>query len=95
MAISKAELQEMVKAEVQKSMTQSQAELDVLLEKIQLLKNDTHYECAIGKLEIQIGRLERRADAAIDHVMQLDTNGSLDAPRQKIPLLPAAATQPS
>ena len=41
----------MVKAEVQNAKKQSEAKLDGLLEKIEQLANDKHYECAMGKME--------------------------------------------
>ena len=46
------QLREMVKAEVQNAKKQSLSELDGLLETIQLLANDTQYECAMGKMEV-------------------------------------------
>ena len=42
----------MIKAEVQNAKKQSLSELDGLLETIQLLANDTQYECAMGKMEV-------------------------------------------
>ncbi|KAG7283534.1 hypothetical protein CRUP_012594 [Coryphaenoides rupestris] len=95
MTFSKAEVREMVKTEVQNAKKQSHAQLDGLLETIQQLSNDTHYERAVGQLEIQIEKLKRRADAAIDHVMKLDANSSQDTPQLKIPRPSTAGTAKS